>query len=144
MESEEFHVQEETIFEIIHNMDKMTNNLIIQWNKGFNKGLGVTHVLILGHLKVNGKSRPSDMAKALGLTPPTVTHLTEKLVKMQLITRSIDENDRRIIYLEITYAGEMILKEANESGQLLRKKIFEKLTDEERQQMLQIYKKLNK
>lgn len=137
-------MQEETIFEILHNMDKMTNDLIIQWNKGFNKGLGVSHVLILGHLKINGKSRPSDMAKALGLTPPSVTNLTEKLVKRQLITRSIDENDRRIIYLEITYDGEMILKEANEAGQILRKKIFEKLTDEERQQMLHIYQKLNK
>jgi len=142
--SEECHVQEETIFEIIHNMDKVTNNLIIRWNKSFNKELGVSHILVLGHLKLNGKSRPSDMAKVLGLTPPTITHLTEKLVKKQLITRSIEESDRRIIYLEITNAGEMILKEANETGQILRKRIFEKLTDEERQQMLHIYRKLNK
>ncbi len=125
-------------------MDKVTNDLIIRWNKGFNKDLGVSHVLVLGHLRVNGKSRPSDIAKALGLTPPTVTHLMEKLVKRQLVTRSTDETDRRIIYLEITNAGEMILKEANESGQILRKKLFEKLTDEERQQMLHIYRKLNK
>ncbi|WP_066295313.1 MarR family winged helix-turn-helix transcriptional regulator [Bacillus sp. FJAT-29937] len=137
-------MSEETIFEIIHNMDKVTNDLIIRWNKGFNKDLGVSHVLVLGHLRVNGKSRPSDIAKALGLTPPTVTHLMEKLVKRQLVTRSTDETDRRIIYLEITNAGEMILKEANESGQILRKKLFEKLTDEERQQMLHIYRKLNK
>jgi DNA-binding MarR family transcriptional regulator len=136
-------VQEVTIFEIIHNMDKVTNNLIIQWNKVFNKDLGVSHVLVLGHLRVHGKSRPSDMAKTLGLTPPTVTHLTEKLVKRRLITRSMDENDRRIIYLEITSAGEDILKEANELGQKLRKELFEKLTDEERQQMLHIYRKLN-
>lgn len=136
-------MQSQTIFEIIHNMDKVTNNLIIQWNKGFNKDLGVSHILILGHLKRNGKSRPSDIAKVLGLTPPTVTHLTEKLVKRQLVTRSADENDRRIIFLEITKTGETILEEANESGQLLRKKLFEKLTDEERQQMLHIYRKLN-
>lgn len=143
MESGEYQLQEETIFEIIHNMDKVTNGLIIRWNKVFDKDLGVSHVLVLGHLKANGKSCPSDMARVLGLTPPTVTHLTEKLVKRQLVTRSIDENDRRIIYLEITNAGEMILKEANEAGQILRKKIFEKLTDEERQQMLHIYRKLN-
>ncbi|WP_308419811.1 MarR family winged helix-turn-helix transcriptional regulator [Ornithinibacillus halotolerans] len=124
-------------------MDKVTNNLIIQWNKVFNNDLGVSHVLVLGHLKAHGKSRPSDMAKVLGLTPPTVTHLTEKLVKRQLITRSTDENDRRIFYLEITADGEKVLKEAHESGQKLRKNLFEKLTEEERQQMLQIYKKLN-
>ncbi|WP_068676064.1 MarR family winged helix-turn-helix transcriptional regulator [Oceanobacillus sp. Castelsardo] len=136
-------MQEKTVFEIIHNMDKVTNNLIVQWNKVFNEDLGVSHILVLGHLFTNGKSRPSDMAKTLGLTPPTVTHLTEKLVKKQLVTRSFDESDRRIVYLEITNTGETLLKQANEAGQILRKELFGKLTDEEQQQMLHIYRKLN-
>lgn len=137
-------MKEETIFEIIHNMDKVTNSLIIQWNKIFNEDLGVSHILVLGHLLVHGKSRPSDMAKTLGLTPPTVTHLSEKLVKKELAFRSADENDRRIIYLEITDEGRSLLDRANKEGQVLRKNLFEKLTDEERQQMLHIYRKLNK
>lgn len=136
-------MKEETIFEIIHNMDKVTNSLIIQWNKIFNEDLGVSHILVLGHLLVHGKSRPSDMAKTLGLTPPTVTHLSEKLVKKELAFRSADENDRRIIYLEITDEGMSLLDRANKEGQVLRKNLFEKLTDEERQQMLHIYRKLN-
>lgn len=41
-------MKEQTIFEIIHNMDKVTNNLIIQWNKMFNEDLGVSHILVLG------------------------------------------------------------------------------------------------
>ncbi|MCG3088355.1 MarR family winged helix-turn-helix transcriptional regulator [Sporosarcina cyprini] len=136
-------MKEETIFEIIHNMDKFTNNLIIQWNKTFNEELGVSHILLLGHLMVHGKSRPSDIAKVLGLTPPTVTHLTEKLVKKNLAVRSTDEEDRRIVYLSISDAGIEIVKRANLEGQVLRKKLFEKLSPEEQQQMLRIYKKLN-
>lgn len=136
-------MKEETIFEIIHNMDKFTNNLIIQWNKTFNEDLGVSHILLLGHLLSKGKSRPSDLAKALGLTPPTVTHLSEKLVKKQLAVRSTDEGDRRIVYLHITEAGEEVLQRANLEGQLLRRKLFEKLSSEEQQQMLRIYQKLN-
>lgn len=136
-------MKEETIFEIIHNMDKFTNNLIIQWNKIFNEDLGVSHILLLGHLFANGKSRPSDLAKALGLTPPTVTHLSEKLVKKKLAVRSTDEEDRRIVYLTITETGKEILERANLEGQVLRKNLFEKLTNEEQQQMLRIYQKLN-
>ncbi|MCM3638871.1 MarR family transcriptional regulator [Sporosarcina luteola] len=136
-------MKEETIFDIIHNMDKFTNNLIIQWNKLFNEDLGVSHILLLGHLASNGKSRPSDIAKVLGLTPPTVTHLTEKLVKKELAVRSTDEEDRRIVYLTITEAGNEILQRANLEGQALRKNLFEKLTPEEQQQMLHIYQKLN-
>lgn len=136
-------MRDETIFDIIHNMDKFTNNLIIQWNKIFNEELGVSHILLLGHLSVYGKSRPSDVAKKLGLSPPTVTHLSEKLVKKKLSVRSTDEEDRRIVYLEITEAGEEILQRANLEGQVLRRKMFEKLTAEEQQQMLHIYQKLN-
>ncbi len=62
-------MEEQTLFELIHNMDKFTNQMIIQWNKTFNEDLGISHVLVLGHLKNNGKSRPSDIAKILGLTP---------------------------------------------------------------------------
>ncbi|MEK3888832.1 MarR family winged helix-turn-helix transcriptional regulator [Bacillus sp. FSL K6-3431] len=136
-------MKEQTIFEIIHNMDKVTNNLIIQWNKIFYENLGVSHILVLGHLMENGKSRPSDIARALGLTPPTLTHLSEKLVQKKLAIRLEDKSDRRIIYLGITDKGVEMVKRANIEGQILRKNLFEKLTDEERQQLLKIYRKLN-
>ncbi|MEK3934352.1 MarR family transcriptional regulator [Sporosarcina sp. FSL W7-1349] len=136
-------MKQETVFEIIHNMDKFTNNLIVQWNKSFNEELGISHILLLGHLSVHGKSRPSDIAKVLGLTPPTVTHLSEKLVKKELAVRLTDEEDRRSVYLDITDAGKEMLERANREGHVLRKKLFEKLTLEEQQQMLHIYQKMN-
>lgn len=136
-------MEEETIFEIIHNMDQFTNNLIVEWNKTFNQELGVSHILILGHLNIHGKHRLSDIAKVIGLTPPTVTHLSEKLVKKGYATRCKDEEDRRIIYLAITDAGKDILGRANLEGQVLRRTLFEKLTPKERIQMLRIYQKLN-
>lgn len=136
-------MKEQTIFEILHNMDKFTNGLIIKWNKIFNEDLGVSHVLALGYLHVHGKSRPSHIAKALGLSPPTVTHLTEKLVKRNLAVRLLDESDRRIILIDITEEGIDTLQRANEQGQNLRKEMFLKLTPEERDQMLHIFQKLN-
>lgn len=136
-------MEEHTFFEIIHEMDKVTNNLIIQWNKTFNEDLGVSHVLVLGHLKVHGKSRPSEIAKVLGLTPPTLTHLSDKLVKKKLAERVMDESDRRIVYLDITEKGLETLDRANREGQELRKALINKLTEEEREQMKNIYKKLN-
>ena len=136
-------MKEQTIFEIIHNMDQVTNQLIIQWNKIFHEDLGVSHILVLGHLCTHGKSRPSDIAKTLGFTPPTLTHLSEKLVKKKLIARLADESDRRIIYLAVTDEGKKVLEQANEEGQVLRKQLFEKLTNEEKIQLASIYQKLN-
>ena len=136
-------MQEQTIFEILHNMDTFTNSLIIKWNKIFKEKLSVSHVLTLGYLSTNGKSRPSQIAKELGLTPPTVSHLTDKLVNLNLATRLPDQNDRRIILLDITDEGKEVLDRANQKGHELRKEMFVKLTEEERQQMLHIFQKLN-
>ena len=99
---------------------------------------------MLGHLKVHGKSRLSDIAKALGLTPPTLTHLSNKLVKRNLAVRKIDESNRRVVYLEITDEGIEMVSKANEEGKILRKKLLERLTEEETQQLRNIYEKLTK
>ncbi|WML29596.1 MarR family transcriptional regulator [Neobacillus sp. OS1-32] len=136
-------MKEQTIFELIHFMDKVTNNLIIQWNKQFNEDLGISHVLVLTHLLENGKSRPSDIAKSLGLTPPTLTHLSEKLVKRNLAVRVLDESDRRIIYLDISDKGIAMVHKANKEGVALRENLFQKLTKQELEQLLKIYEKLN-
>lgn len=136
-------MEEQTIFELIRDMDQFTNQLIVQWNKTFSEDLGVSHVLVLGHLKQNGKSRPSDIAKILGLTPPTLSYLSEKLVGKELAVRKVDESDRRIVYLEITEKGASVLRKATLEGQRLRRELFQKLTEEDRAHLARIYKKMN-
>ncbi|MEK4028122.1 MULTISPECIES: MarR family transcriptional regulator [Bacillaceae] len=136
-------MEQESIFELLHTMDQVTNKLIIQWNRTFNENLGISHILVLSHLNEHGKSRPSDIAKALGLTPPSLTHLSEKLINKKLAVRLADENDRRILYLDLTKLGYEMLRKAYKEGQQLRKQLFEKLTAEERKQLLAIYEKLN-
>ncbi|EKN66401.1 regulatory protein MarR [Neobacillus bataviensis LMG 21833] len=131
-----------SIFELIHMMDKVNNRLIIEWNKMFNENIGISHVLVLSHLKLHGKSRPSDIAKALGIAPPSITHLSEKLIQKELAVRVTDEIDKRILYLEIRDKGLNILTKAQEEGKILRKQLFEKLTAEQQQQLLNIYTKL--
>ncbi|UKS25947.1 MarR family transcriptional regulator [Paenibacillus sp. HWE-109] len=136
-------MEEQTLFELIHNMDKFTNQMIIQWNKTFSEDLGISHILVLSHLNHNGKSRPSDIAKTLGLTPPTLSYLSEKLVAKNLAVRMAEESDRRIIYLGITDKGVEVLKSASLEGQRLRTNLFQKLTEQERAQLANLYKKLN-
>ena len=136
-------MEEQNIFELIHNMDNFTNKLIIQWNKSFNEDLGISHVLVLSHLHQNGKSRPSDIAKILGLSPPTLNYLADKMVAKELVVRTVDEVDRRIIYLNITDKGTEILKRAIVEGQKLRKNLFQKLNEEDRSQLLRIFEKMS-
>ncbi|MFL8938263.1 MarR family winged helix-turn-helix transcriptional regulator [Rossellomorea oryzaecorticis] len=136
-------MKDQSIFELLHTMDQVTNKLIIQWNKSFKESLGISHILVLSHLQVNGKSRPSDIAKNLGITPPSLTNLANKLVSKNLIVRLFDEKDRRNSYLEITDAGIAMVNKAADEGQNLRRNLFEKLSKDERRQLTSIYEKLN-
>ncbi|MED4203912.1 MarR family winged helix-turn-helix transcriptional regulator [Neobacillus mesonae] len=131
-----------SIFELIHAMDKVNNKLIIEWNKMFNENIGITHILVLAHLREHGKSRPSDIAKALGLAPPSITHLTEKLIKKELAVRVADESDKRVLYLEIMDKGRDLLTKAQKEGKRLRTQLLERLTEEEQLELLRIYTKL--
>ena len=135
-------MEEQTIFELIHDMDKFTNQLIVEWTKVFNEDVGVSHLLVLSHLKQHGKSRPSDIAKLMGFTPPTLSYLSEKLVKKNFAVRTVDGSDRRIVFLEITDAGAEVLRKATMEGQQLRREVFKKLTEDDREHLARIYKKL--
>ncbi|WP_196232750.1 hypothetical protein [Paenibacillus polymyxa] len=48
------------------------------------------------------------------------------------------------MYLQITDAGDEMLNKAQEEGRKLRRKLFENLTEEERESLLSVYGKLNK
>ncbi|MCM3321057.1 MarR family winged helix-turn-helix transcriptional regulator [Cytobacillus kochii] len=133
----------QTVFELIHAMEQVTNRMIIKWNQSFNEGLGISHILLLSHLKRDGKMKPIDLAESLGIAPSSISHLIQKLSKRDYIKRIPDLNDKRISYLEITDEGLEVLKKAAEDGHQLQKNTFAQLTNEEIKQLLAIYQKLN-
>ncbi|MED1604514.1 MarR family transcriptional regulator [Cytobacillus kochii] len=136
-------MNDQTVFELIHAMEQVTNRMIIKWNQSFNEGLGISHILLLSHLKRDGKMKPIDLAESLGIAPSSISHLIQKLSKRYYIKRIPDLNDKRISYLEITDEGLEVLKKAAEDGHQLQKNTFAQLTNEEIKQLLTIYQKLN-
>lgn len=136
-------MNDQTVFELIHAMEQVTNRMIIKWNQSFNEGLGISHILLLSHLKRDGKMKPIDLAESLGIAPSSISHLIQKLSKRDYIKRIPDLNDKRISYLEITDEGLEVLKKAAEDGHQLQKNTFARLTNEEIKQLLAIYQKLN-
>lgn len=114
-------MNDQTVFELIHAMEQVTNRMIIKWNQSFNEGLGISHILLLSHLKRDGKMKPIDLAESLGIAPSSISHLIQKLSKRYYIKRIPDLNDKRISYLEITDEGLEVLKKAAEDGHQLQK-----------------------
>lgn len=67
---------------------------------------------------LNGAGKPMQMnevkCRMLDKTP-NLTRLTEKLAEKKLITRTRDELDRRVFFLEITKEGQHLLSLVNSS-----------------------------
>jgi len=62
-----------------------------------------------------GMHHPSELAERSKISRPAVTRLVDALVDNEMVTRSPDENDRRIIRLELTGRGEIMLDEIFQS-----------------------------
>lgn len=134
----------QTIFELLHTIEQVTHKMHVKWRQQVDYDLGVSHIVALHELQMNGESRPSELARLLNFTPASLTHLSTKLSNKELITRRQDDTDRRIIYWKITQKGEDLLNQAQKDGQDLRMKVFSHLTETEQQSLLSIYTKLNK
>lgn len=84
-----------------------------------------------------------DVAEYLNITPPSATFLVNNLIKLDLIKRIYDSDDKRIIHLNISNKGKKELQKGfAKSKQHLYKKLS-LLSTKERQNFISILKKLS-
>jgi len=67
-------------------------------------------VLILNRKHIS----PSQLARVLGVTPANVTGVVERLVKLGLVRRTESPDDRRVLLLEATDKGKLLLARVTE------------------------------
>ena len=71
--------------------------------------LTISEVKILHLFKGNDRYKMSELAKACGMPLPTATHVVDKLVKNNIVKRTPDEKDRRVIFIEFTEQGRKVM-----------------------------------
>ena len=80
-----------------------------------NRGVTRAHVKLMRFLKIEGACTMSDLGKMLYVSKPNITVLVNKLVEFNMVKRILDENDRRIIYIELTDIGRTSLEKHTEA-----------------------------
>ena len=101
---------------------------------GWNQNLTRLHFAVMGELSHNNMAM-SELAKALMMTKPQLTHLVDALVGMGLVERFSDVKDRRVINLVLTQKGRLLCREMKQKTKENTKKILSTLTAEELSQM---------
>jgi len=100
-------------------------------------------VQVLGFIKKQKNPLMKDVADFLLITPPSATSLINSMVKEKLIIRRPDDTDRRIVHLRITLKGNKILCQGFKEITNHMKEVFACLTEKERKQLSNIYRKIN-
>jgi DNA-binding MarR family transcriptional regulator len=75
--------------------------------------------------------RMSDLSRYLGVTPPTVTVVVDRLVERGLVERQLDAQDRRQHRCELTPEGQEMLARVREASRLRTRRILSELTHTE-------------
>jgi len=90
--------------------------------------LTVTQLLVLFSLREAPGMPAGALADDLRVTPPTVTGLVDRLVRMGLVKREEDSKDRRLVRNVLTERGEAALGEVEREGRAFLTELFERLS----------------
>jgi DNA-binding MarR family transcriptional regulator len=101
------------------------------------KEISKSHLEILFVLNREGMSTMTSLGKAIFVSKPNITVLVDRLIELNLVVRAFNENDRRIVYIQLTTNGKSFIEEYKET---YKKYIKEKLIrlDEEDLRLLQV------
>jgi DNA-binding MarR family transcriptional regulator len=85
-----------------------------------------------------GESKMTDLAKALDVTTAAMTGIVDRLVRDGCLVRGQDPDDRRIVKVKLTQKGAKVVKNMVEARKKITIKLFENISQEEREQYLNI------
>jgi MarR family transcriptional regulator, organic hydroperoxide resistance regulator len=105
-------------------------------------GLTGPQFYILHLLHEHGKMTVTELAEKLEVKPSAVTVMIERLHKNQFVTRERDENDRRVVVMELTEQGKDVLNQACDKRKEVLKRYLSYLNTDEIQSLVRIYEKL--
>ncbi|BCV21066.1 MarR family winged helix-turn-helix transcriptional regulator [Moorella sp. Hama-1] len=91
---------------------RQINHLMNHYTRSYlnDRGLTMARFWVLSNLSRGQKLTMGDLQRRLLLAPGTVTGLVDGLAAEGLVRRWRDENDRRLVFLDLTAAGEEFLE----------------------------------
>lgn len=94
-------------------------------------GLTMTQLRVLFTVRTEGGISAGTLAENLGVTPPTLTRIMDRLVSNRLVRREPDENDRRLVRHHLTREGLRTVEEMERTGRARLNSILAQLTPEQ-------------
>jgi DNA-binding MarR family transcriptional regulator len=97
-------------------------------------GLSLPQYHLLEALRGSAELTVGELAESAGVAPPTATRMLDCLARDGYVTRRHSETDRRAVLVSLTPVGGDAIEAAHEHVEAFRRRVFEALEPEEREQ----------
>ena len=84
-----------------------------------------------------------EIGEALTTRVPDVTRLLDRMAEKGWVIRDRDTSNRRIVRTRLTKIGKQLVKSANQPLSLLRVKLLQDLTEEEKEMLVMLLEKIS-
>ncbi|MED1106021.1 MarR family transcriptional regulator [Bacillus paramycoides] len=118
---------------------KMQTELLEQMQAS---GLTPPQFYILKILDHYGASRATQLAEKMYVKPSAITVMIDRLIDHGFVERYHDNNDRRVVVIELTKKGKATVEEAMAARNEHIAKYFSQLELQEREDLLRLFEKL--
>jgi DNA-binding MarR family transcriptional regulator len=108
------------------------------------KDLTLAQLDLMAYLYEHKKAKMSDLAKQAGVKLPSMTETVNKLVSLGVLKREHDEKDRRTVWVHVTKDVEKMVCGHIKTKEQEFSNVMEALTEKEKEQTLNILKKIRK
>jgi DNA-binding MarR family transcriptional regulator len=98
---------------------------------------------ILRYIYKSAGCTSTELAEVFEVNKSAITAIINRMVDRELIKRTRDEEDRRVVYLTLTDAGTELFEKMEEKISDLVESIITKFDEKEIQNFLQIFEKLS-
>lgn len=102
------------------------------------RGCSVSHFEVLKYIADKGSPSMKDIARELGITPPSASTLIDTLVSKQFVTRTQTPEDRRTIRIILQPKGNVLLSSVYKQKNSLFNKMLSKLSNEDKTELARI------
>jgi DNA-binding MarR family transcriptional regulator len=110
-----------------------------EWYKGMDCSFSVNQTRMIQYLDRQSPMKSTDLAELLFITAGGVTLIGDKLVERGLIRRNRGDEDRRVVYLEITDEGRHYIKSFEENDEAIIRYMSERVSPEDLAHLRRIF-----
>jgi DNA-binding MarR family transcriptional regulator len=122
-----------TTLPLIHR--SIRNKLIKNVITNIKEDIAPPHFEIMKLLENTGMLHVAEIGERLQIARPQMTHLIDRLVELELVERETNEEDRRMLNIQLTDDGKTFIKKRDKRVIDATREVLSGLSDEELQEL---------